>query len=96
MICASVQVWTIPSWTWFKLLVGRSKVSGEKWYRNIHTHSNSKEHLIEISDGELYEKAKSGNVPTVRLILARFPGWKNTVKLRYDMLLIGLYSVTCI
>ena len=47
--------------------------------RNLHAHSDFKEHTIEITDGKLYEKAKSGDVLTV-WALARFSGWKNTVK----------------
>ena len=72
------------SWTWFDLSVGSpSEGSGEKWrgevVRNLHAHSDFKEHTIKISDGELYEKAKSGDVLTV-WASARFAGWKNTVK----------------
>ena len=72
------------SWTWFELSVGSaSKDPGEKWrglvVRNLHAHSDFKEHTIEITDGKLYEKAKSGDVLTV-WALARFSGWKNTVK----------------
>ena len=72
------------SWTWFELSVGpSSKGSGEKWrgevVRNLHAHSDFKEHIIEISDGGLYEKAESGDVLTV-WALARFPGSTNMVK----------------
>ena len=70
------------SWTWFELSVGPSKDS-EKWcgevVRNLHAHEHFKEHTVEIADGKLYEKAKSGDVLTV-WALARHPGWKNTVK----------------
>ena len=74
------------SWTWFELSVGPPKDSGEegeKWrgevVRNLHAHDSFKKHTIEISDEELYEKAKSGDVLTV-WALARYPGWRNTVK----------------
>ena len=72
------------SWTWFELSVGSpSKDSGERWcgfvVRNLHAHSDFKEHVIEITDGKLYEKARSGDVLTV-WAWAKFPGWKNTVK----------------
>ena len=72
------------SWSWFELSVGSSsRNSGQKWrgevVRNLHAHGDFKRHTIEITDGELYEKAKSGDVLTV-WALARFPGWKNTVK----------------
>jgi len=77
------------SWTWFELSVGSD--SGERWrgevVRNLHAHGNFKEHTVEISDGELYEKAKSGDVLTV-WALAKFSGWKNTVKkvkIRYEV-----------
>lgn len=78
------------SWSWFELSVGSpSQGSGQKWrgevVRNLHAHSDFKRHTIEIMDGELYEKAKSGDVLTV-WALARFPGWRNTVekvKIRY-------------
>jgi hypothetical protein len=70
------------SWTWFELSVGPSKDS-ERWcgevVRNLHAHDDFKEHTIEIVDGELYEKAESGDVLTV-WALARYPGWRNTVK----------------
>ena len=70
------------SWTWFELSVGPSKDS-EKWcgevVRNLHAHEEFKEHTVEIEDGELYEKTKSGDVLTV-WALARYPGWRNTVK----------------
>ena len=70
------------SWTWFELSVGPSKDS-EKWrgevVRNLHAHDEFKEHTVEIKDGELYEKAKSGDVLTV-WALAKHSGWKNTVK----------------
>ena len=69
------------SWTWFELSVESD--SGEKWrgevVRNLHAHGDFKEHTIEILDGELYEKAESGDVLTV-WALAKFSGWKNTVK----------------
>ena len=69
------------SWTWFELSVGSG--SGEKWrgevVRNLHAHGDFKEHTIEITAGELYEKAEGGDVLTV-WALAKFPGWKNTVK----------------
>jgi hypothetical protein len=71
------------SWTWFELSIGSSKDSEEKWrgevVRNLHARDSFKKHTIEISDGELYEKAKSGDVLTV-WALARYPGWRNTVK----------------
>ena len=72
------------SWTWFELSVGSpSKDSRERWrdvvVTNIHADSGFKEHSVEISDGELYEKVKSGYVLTV-WALAKFPGWTNTVK----------------
>ena len=72
------------SWTWFELSVGSPlKDSGEKWRgevtRNLHAHGDFKEHVIEIKDGELYEKAESGDVLTV-WARAQFPGWVNTVK----------------
>ena len=72
------------SWTWFELSVGPpSADSGEKWrgevVRNLHAHGEFKEHTIKISDKGLYEKAESGDVLTV-WALAKFPGWKNTVK----------------
>lgn len=70
------------SQTWFELSVGPSKDS-EKWcgevVRNLHAHEDFKEHTVEMVDEELYEKAKSGDVLTV-WALARYPGWKNTVK----------------
>ena len=72
------------SWTWFELSVGSpSKDSGKGWrdvvVTNIHADSDFKEHSIEIYDGELYEKAQSGDVLTV-WALAKFSGWTNTVK----------------
>ena len=72
------------SWTWFELSVGSpSKDSGEKWrgevVKNLHAHGDFKEHTIEIQDGELYERAKSGDVLTVWAV-AKSQGWKNTVK----------------
>ena len=72
------------SWTWFELSVGSpSKNSKEKWrgivVRNLHAHSDFKEHTIEMADRELYEKAESGDVLTV-WAQARFQGWKNMVK----------------
>ena len=72
------------SWTWFELSVGPStKGSEEKWrgvvVRNLHAHQSFKEHTIEISDRELYEKAESGDVLTV-WALAKFSGWTNIVK----------------
>ena len=71
------------SWTWFELSVGPPRDSGERWrsvvVRNLHAHSDFKEHTIEISDRELYEKAESGDVLTI-WAHARFQGWKNTVK----------------
>ena len=77
------------SWTWFELSVGSD--SGEKWrgevVRNLHAHGDFKKHTITISEGELFEKAKSGDVLTV-WALAKFSGWKNTVKkvkIRYDV-----------
>jgi len=77
------------SWTWFELSVGSG--SGEKWrgevVRNLHAHGEFKEHTVEITSEELYEKAESGDVLTV-WALARFPGWKNTikkVKIRYTV-----------
>jgi len=70
------------SWTWFELSVGPSKDS-EKWrgevVRNLHAHGEFKEHTVEISDGELYERARSGDVLTV-WVIARYRDWKNTVK----------------
>jgi len=47
--------------------------------RNLHAHDESEEHTVEISDGELYERAKSGDVLTV-WVFARYQDWKNTVK----------------
>ena len=72
------------SWTWFELSVGPpSEDSGEKWrgvvVRNLHAHSDFKEHTVEISDRGLYDKAESGDVLTV-WALAKFSGWVNTVK----------------
>lgn len=72
------------SWTWFELSVGSpSDDSGEKWrgevVRNIHAHDNFKEHTIEMSNTELYEKAKGGDVLTV-WALAKFQGSVNMVK----------------
>ena len=72
------------SWTWFELSVGPStKGSREKWrgvvVRNLLAHHNFKEHTIEISDRELYEKAESGDVLTV-WALAKFSGSMNMVK----------------
>ena len=71
------------SWTWFELSVGPSKDSGEKWrgvvVRNLHAHGDFKEHTIEMTDRELYERANSGDVLTV-WALARFSDWVNTVK----------------
>ena len=72
------------SWTWFELSVGSPAQNlGEKWrgavVRNLHAHPSFKEHTIEISDGELYEKAESGDVLTV-WALAKFPGSTNMVK----------------
>ena len=72
------------SLTWFELSIGSpSKDSGEKWrglvVKNLHAHSGFKEHTIEITDEKLYEKAESGDVLTV-WALARFSGWRNTVK----------------
>ena len=68
--------------TWFELSVGPSEDS-EKWcgevVRNLHAHGDFKEHTVEITNGELYENAKSGDVLTV-WALARYSGWKNTVK----------------
>ena len=70
------------SWTWFELSVGPSEDS-EKWcgevVRNLHAHDEFKEHTVEITDGELYKKAKSGDVLTV-WALARHSGWRNRVK----------------
>ena len=72
------------SWTWFELSVGPSSGgSVVRWrgevVRNHRAHSKLKEHIIEISDKELYEKAESGDVLTV-WAHARLSGWKNTVK----------------
>jgi hypothetical protein len=71
------------SWTWFELSVGPSKDSEERWrgevVRNLHAHDSFKKHTIEIPDGGLYKKAKSGDVLTV-WALAKYPGWRNTVK----------------
>ena len=72
------------SWTWFELSIGSlAQGSGEKWrgmvVRNLHAHHDFKEHTIEISDGELYKMAKSGDVLTV-WALAKFPGSMNMVK----------------
>ena len=70
------------SWTWFELSVGPLWDS-ERWcgevVRNLHAHNDFKEHTVEIVDGELYEKAKNGDVLTV-WALARYPGWRNMVK----------------
>ena len=51
---------------------------GGEVVRNIRAHGEFEQHTIEITDGELYEKAESGDVLTV-WALARFPGWENTV-----------------
>jgi len=72
------------SWTWFELSVGSpAPGSPEKWsgvvVRNLLAHHGFKEHTIEISDKELYEKAESGDVLTV-WALAKFPGSTNMVK----------------
>jgi len=71
------------SWTWFDLSVGPPTKGSEKWrglvVRNLHAHHSFKEHTIEITDGELYEKAKSGDVLTV-WAHARFSGSANMVK----------------
>ena len=72
------------SYTWFDLSVGPpTKGSGETWrgmvVRNLHAHHSFKEHAIEISDRELYESAKSGDVLTVWASVG-FPGWENMVK----------------
>ena len=72
------------SWIWFELSVrSPSEDSVEKWrgevVRNLHAHSDFKEHTIQMTDGELYEKAESGDVFTV-WALAGYPGWVNTVK----------------
>ena len=72
------------SYTWFELSVGSPEEdSGEKWrgevVRNLHAHSDFKEHNVEISDAELYEKAESGDVLTV-WALAKFSGWTNMVR----------------
>jgi hypothetical protein len=47
--------------------------------RNLHAHSEFKEHTVVIRDKRLYEKAESGHVLTV-WAHARGTGWKNTVK----------------
>jgi hypothetical protein len=73
------------SHTWFELSVGQPSDKGfvERWrgkvVKNLHAHDEFKQHVIEISDRELYEKAKSGDVLTV-WAHARFQGWRNTVK----------------
>jgi hypothetical protein len=72
------------SWTWFELSVGSpSEDSEQKWRaevaRNLHAHRDFMEHVVEISDKELYDKAKGGDVLTV-WALARYTHWKNTVK----------------
>ena len=71
------------SWTWFELSVGPPDGSGPKWrgevVKNLHAHSDFKEHTVEILDGELYREAESGDVLTV-WAYAPFAGWKNTVK----------------
>ena len=46
--------------------------------RNLHAHDDFKEHTVEVADGKLYEKVKSGDV--LVWALARHPGWENTVK----------------
>ena len=70
------------SWTWFELSVGPLKDS-ERWcgevVRNLHAHHEFREHTVEIMEGELYEKAKGGDVLTV-WALARYSGWGNRVK----------------
>ena len=70
------------SWTWFELSVGPSKDS-ERWrgevVRNLHAYDGFKEHTVEISDRDLYEKAKSGDVLTV-WALSWGSGWRNRVK----------------
>ena len=70
--------------TWFELSVGSpSKDPGEKWrgvvVRNLHAHGDFKKHTIEISDGDLHEKAKGGDILTV-WALAKSSDCKNTVK----------------
>ena len=72
------------SFTWFDLSVGPpTKGPEQKWrglvVRNLHAHHSFKEHTIEISDVELYEKARSGDVLTV-WASAKFSGWTNIVK----------------
>ena len=71
------------SWTWFELSVGPPEGFEQKWrgivVRNLHAHSDFKEHTIEMSDEKLYEEAEGGDVLTV-WAHARFEGWKNTVK----------------
>lgn len=72
------------SHTWFEVSVGSAlEGSEEKWRgevaRNLRAHDVFKEHTVEISDKELYEKAESGDVLTV-WALAIYPGWENTVK----------------
>jgi len=72
------------SWTWFELSVGSpTPGSPEKWHgmvvRNLLAHHTFKEHTIEISDRELYEKAEGGDVLTV-WALAKFSGSTNMVK----------------
>ena len=78
------------SYTWFDLSIGSpAQGSEERWrgmvVKNLLAHHSFKEHTIEMSDGELYEKAKSGDVLTV-WALAKFSGSTNMVKkvtLRY-------------
>ena len=69
------------SWTWFELSLESD--SGEKWrslvVKNLHAHDRFKEHTIEILDGELYEKSRSGDVLIV-WALAKFQGWENMVE----------------
>jgi len=72
------------SFTWFELSIGSpARGSEEKWrgfvVRNLLAHHSFKEHTIEITDGELYEKARSGDVLTV-WAHAKFSGSANMVK----------------
>ena len=55
--------------------------------RNPHAHDHFKEHTIEITDGELYEKVESRDVLAV-WASAKSPGWVNTAKkvvIRYSV-----------
>jgi len=72
------------SLTGFELSIGSpAQGSEEKWrglvVKNLLAHHSFKEHAIEILDGELYEKARSGDVLTV-WVHAKGSGSTNIVK----------------